>query len=329
MKIHLFIILALLLIRSADADERAFSLLKAAFDARNCPDNLWVQFSITHNGSSNGQTIGGGLFSRPATCELLFLGSRRLTKVLTETEKEIIWFDGKHGWHWCQGEHTDLVRNSKKYLDDKGLFYFSLPTIGTTFMNSPNIDFSPKLKARNFKLQSPQAVNNTQCEVIEVTGGPFIEDGSMIHYFIEEPTLRIHKVTCTGESKVFKRQYNEEVISTFSVRSNTSHSLTWLPETVTAKGTIYPNWIISDIRVIGRKLQEEDFSIKAADIPVGTAVVDYDLKRRLGYWTGSEIDENFVYTGEPPWTMGWLWWLSIAAGLGAIGYLGFAWYRRR
>ena len=67
------------------------------------------------------------------------------------------------------------------------------------------------------------------------------------------------------------------------------------------------------------------------DIPVNTAVVDYRIQRRIGYWDGQGLSENPVPGGIPlAATSTRRPLLLIAVNVGVVlAVLLAIWYRRR
>ena len=259
-------------------DDVASSLLEATCNARDVTSGIALKFKYN--------SAGSGLLE----CELYQLGERRKVISRSDTLHQIVWYDGEYAWIW-RGD--DLVRAQPKYIVDHGEFCFDANTIGvaTTLDFSFDLDLLIRKKFPVARMELPEEWNGISCEVVGA-----IYDTAKIRYFIEEPTLRIHRIVATMNDGDYSQR--REIESSFSDNSST---FSWLPMSVKCAGSDEMNdWQITDITPIDRKVSEEDFTIQSTDIPVGTAVIDVDQQYRLGYWTGSVIDENFSSNGDIP-----------------------------
>lgn len=243
-------------------------------------------------------------------CTLYQLGEMIRIDSQNEEGRETIWFDGSHAWRWSKG--NDLERMNIDYVKKMGLFLFKAETIGLLMSTTSAVDLN-RVVARDKKLatfDSPQAIGDRSYKVILIRIGD-----SEIRYSVDESTLQIVEVSANSKSQ------SSRMICTFL---DGSTRLPWLPSKVEFLSDVLPSYKIDSIRDVGNA-DRDDFSIGATDIPVGTAVVDRDQQFRLGYWTGSSIDEEFSVPTGVPASRRSLWYFLLG---GAI-FVGIALFAYR
>ncbi|WP_201766196.1 hypothetical protein [Rhodopirellula baltica] len=134
-----------------------------------------------------------------------------------------------------------------------------------------------------------------------------------LDYAIHEPTGRI--LVCSSSSPKDRPGYPSNTI-----RSTYSNSAipTWLPTEVFVD---HPQIKSKCTNIVAASDPPDSsrFTLIGLDLPVGLPVTDSDAKRRIGYWNGEEIVEDFPleYAGQiverSPWTLGRMIGLSLVA----------------
>jgi hypothetical protein len=199
------------------------------------------------------------------------------------------------------------VRTSRIYLANQGEFCFDIRNLGLTNTLTLGVDFNEQLERfrSGARIEHDNRISETQ-KVSVLIGNTTIE------YLIEEPSLRLLEVVAKTTGQI---QQQDTLVCQYDTTA--SEDLAWLPSSVIFNSSTGRFTRISNVSYIG-VADANKFTIEGADIPIGTAVVDFDQQFRLGYWTGSDINEEFSGGTGIPTSRAYTWWIAIAGALFAI-----------
>jgi hypothetical protein len=101
-------------------------------------------------------------------------------------------------------------------------------------------------------------------------------------YWIEEPSFRIHRRTILWpEGQIeLDSEFDREIPSPFPKRVKVRR---------TEPGEVVVRTYTIEALTSGTPIPSERFSLRAMGIPPGTAVVDYRIQRRQGFWNGDVL----------------------------------------
>jgi hypothetical protein len=300
-KFLLFVFFVLTVSTIGCADELAAVLLDKLWDVREIDEGLKVEFNYS--------SAQSGTF----TCTVFQLGNKKRVDCISETIRQSVWVDEKFAWIYREGH--DVVRTNRTYLADHGEFFFDVRDLGlSTVLAASSLDIrGALLRDRKFaKLSKSIQIKGLDCQVVAVTDGQRV-----VRYFVHEPTLRLFRV----EAEIIGTDPPSNAVMECDFRTTSQPS--WLPTSVTvkAKPQTDGDFEIMNMRSVGIP-SPDDFELIAIGIPIGTAVVDYDQQFRLGYWTGSNIDEEFSGVTGVPASRAYTWWIAFAGAVFAIITLG-------
>ncbi|WP_236624137.1 hypothetical protein [Rhodopirellula baltica] len=136
---------------------------------------------------------------------------------------------------------------------------------------------------------------------------------AQLDYLIHEPTGRIFKAS--GSDPVKTPRFPSHTIRSTFVEGSMPK---WLPSEVSVD---HPQVKSKCSNIVAEQDPPDPsrFTLQGLDLPVGLPVVDYDGQRRIGYWNGEEIVEDFPleYAGQiverSPWTLGRMIGLTLVA----------------
>jgi hypothetical protein len=119
-------------------------------------------------------------------------------------------------------------------------------------------------------------------------------NGNTSEYWIEEPSFRVHRRTTN--TKATPIQINSEfgasaVDTPYPMRVSIRRS--------DSSGGFEREYIVHEFDAAA-EIPAERFTLAAMDLPINTAVVDYRISRRIGFWDGEGLSEDPVYRGERP-----------------------------
>lgn len=238
-------------------------------------------------------------------CVLYQLGDMIRLDCNSKGMNQKVWYDGKYGWFIREG--SDLVRTSRTYLAKQGEFCFDIRNLGLTSTLTLDVDFNELLE--RFRSGARIELDNRISETQKVS---VLIGNTTIEYLIEEPSLRLLEVLAKTTGKT---QQLDTLVCQYDTTA--SKEMTWLPSSVIFNSSTGRFTRISKVSYIG-VADANKFTIEGADIPIGTAVVDFDQQFRLGYWTGSGIKEDFSGGTGIPTSRAYIWWIAIAGALFAI-----------
>jgi hypothetical protein len=234
---------------------------------------------------------------------------------IQDVEVRFRWKIRDHSWMKCRLEYSDNKIRSTVTDDGGGL-------VQSAIMDSSGIwDYRPRsdlcrsdlrnagvvltmcLDPRTLGLSSAftplQVTSNLLTEGVEKfewLGMELIEgvnvahvrvhrSGLFIDYWINEPTARLYRkrILNAGDSS----QIDEVVLNYANSKPD------WLPSTIQVNSNDRGSIVLEQIELVESSLDTSRFHISTMDIPVGTAVIDNVAKRRLGYWTGKDIREDY------------------------------------
>jgi hypothetical protein len=243
-------------------------------NSRLSQDPLEIEFTFTNTKS--------GVKTK---CHLLQSGANR--RCVTETEsgaKEISVILSDRVWHYGPATNADVIQLDKSVADNWVKLCFDPRTIGLSTTTAFDLTVSNLLTEGVSKYET---ISIETIRDIPITRVRVHRESLWLDYDIHEPTSRLYR----------KQTYlsnNSTLLSELSLEYNNTDD-SWLPSKIVCVDTLNNRgWEMSDIG-FAKSVLEEPFSLRSMEIPIGTAVVDYIEKRRIGYWNGKNIVEDFPY----------------------------------
>ncbi|MDR2169848.1 MAG: hypothetical protein LBP59_06885 [Planctomycetaceae bacterium] len=113
-----------------------------------------------------------------------------------------------------------------------------------------------------------------------------------IDYYIDEPSFRILKYSeiIPDRHYLIESKYTNPAFLPFPTKIKSVLKRGKDKEYVRFDRTITINEV-----EIKKSFPPETFTLKSLDLPLNTAVVDYRINRRLGYWDGEKLVDDYVH----------------------------------
>ena len=116
-----------------------------------------------------------------------------------------------------------------------------------------------------------------------------VDEDADNHYWIEEPSFRVHRVTNQGFfGQIDIRSYYDNgntgpLPSRITIRRNGPQGELELDRKIDVTSIKY-----------NQDIPDSFFDLKSMRLPLNTEVVDYRAQQRLGYWDGEKLVERYV-----------------------------------
>lgn len=269
-------------------DPRALALLRGVEMKRAKHDNLRVELSLEYADCTQRCSI---------PCLVEQTGQRRRFEQFAGgclKEGEVILVNDRELWGYRRKEYEDLqIYDMERSFGVRGDTAFDPRLIGLgDIMMAANETLRQLLWidcCDRVKVLGREEVNGISTWHVHATWNNAISD-----FWIEEPSFRVHKCVtlCPG--------IRVEDISEFDPKDRTFP----FPKHVEVTREEGKKWRRLEITVksfeFDKSIPAERFTMKSIGLPVNTMINDYRINRILGYWDGTGISKNPVYSDEKP-----------------------------
>ena len=225
------------------------------------------------------------------------VGAKRRSEILPgEVARVVVIRDSDVFYSYERGNHEDVhIFDLKEEVGGRGDVVFDPRILGLTDVMSADMTVNKCLrpvKVDKLELAGKDVVNKVPVVLVKASRN----DGTTFEYAVEDGTFRVHR-------QRIRSPYSEiDVDSEF----DPADEKTPFPRRVVArrrdKGRDAPferTYTVKSLE-FDPVIPPERFTLKSMDLPVNTAVVDYRIKRRVGFWNGEGLSESPVYPKERP-----------------------------
>jgi len=263
-------------------DSQALALLRGVVAARSKCDSFRAEFNIVFRDVNTGQT------ARRYDCLVEQAGNlRRFEHLRESTELDVFLVDGDevHGYRREEGGDV-AIYDIERSVGIRGDCAFDFRCIGLVDSIATNM-----------------SVNNSfwfeECDSIEVIGDESIGGVSAIQIASCKGPITTNIWISAATFRVYRRTYDW---SNGHVRIDSTYPQddprTPFPAHVFVTRTEGERKTSMTVDVqnleCGLRIQSSRFTLASLDLPLNTAVVDYRIKRRLGFWDGKGLVDHAV-----------------------------------
>ncbi|HKB01516.1 MAG TPA: hypothetical protein VKD90_04810 [Gemmataceae bacterium] len=286
-KWRLGLLAALVLVRPAGADEPSpVALLRGAEAARAKPETVRVTLTLEDRGRS-----GDAVVERDCLVEQAGAKRRFEVRKATGSDLGVVVINGTEVHSFRRAKHEDVRVCDLKYaVGVAGDLAFDPRILGLSDLMAADTTLPALLwyaDPKAVKLVGPEKLNGVPVWRVRATTAVAESE-----YWVEPESFRVHRRTTTWPGGAI------DITSRFRADDKASP----FPERVEIRRVDGPA-TERTVRVtkfeVGPDLPAGRFGLGGMDLPLNTAVVDYRLHRRLGYWDGKGLSDDPVRPPNP------------------------------
>lgn len=200
------------------------------------------------------------------------------------SDGEVTLLDGTEVYFLSRGKHSDVAVSDLDARESvRGGFLFDPAILGLTDLLSVHSTVKSCLHyqtAEDVELVGQEELNGVDVWHVKLS----LED-YIFEFWVEEPAFRVHRTVTAWPGTRIQIDLGYEP-------GNPSPFPSWLHHKRTIDGQVRREGkvTIKDFK-IGAEFEPDHFTLKGMDVPINTPVVDYRIKRRIGYWDGEGLSE--------------------------------------
>lgn len=289
----------------AAVDAKAVALLKGVEAARTQYDSLRAEVSVEFLSPSR----------QCLKCIVEMKGNKRRFEVLSSEEfcgKTCITCD-QDVTSFERSDNADVMRYDVEYaVGRRGDFSFDPRILGlsdTLSMDHTVADCLGYANALSIDIVGREALGEGELWTVSVA-----KQSVTMRFSIEEPYFRVHKVVGTWDGGRF------EITSDYDASKPVSPFPIRVFQIKEFNGRKIEKRLTITSLDLAIPLSDNRFTLASLELPLNTAIVNYRLMRRIGYWDGVGVSKDPVVrrADSVPRVGQWYRWWLIGMGAAAI-----------